>query len=327
MLTVASGWISASAAAEPRSSSPELARIEGKLNEMGASDPEIARFEQTLRNSSAKDLEQLAVYLQGLSPEGQTAFLEDMRRNAPYVLGPDSMRQPGVPQGKVFEFTLDHSRVFPGTRRTITVYVPAQYTAGKPACVYVGLDALSFDAPIVFDNLIHRKDMPVTTGVGVASGTVDSADPPQDPRFNRSFEFDSLDDRLATFILDEVLPEVERHRTPDGLVIQLSRDPNDRAAGGASTGGIGAFTLAWEHPEEFRRVFTAIGTFVGMRGGDRYAVLVRKTEPKPIRIFMQDGANDELTTYLGEIGDWWMSNQTMERALEFAGYDVEHVWG
>jgi gluconolactonase len=251
-----------------------------------------------------------------------------------YLPGPDSKPQPGVPKGKTFEFTLDRSKIFPGTTRKIIVYIPAEYSPDRPACVYVGLDGLAFNAPVVFDNLINRHEMPVTIGIGIAPGTelpplvsgVEGA-APEDPRFNRSFEFDALNDNLARFVLEEVLPEVERHKTPDGLPIRLSRDPNDRAAGGASTGGIGAFTLAWERPDAFRRVFTAIGTFVGMRGGDRYPVLVRKTEPKPIRIFMQDGANDELTTYLGEIGDWWMSNQTMERALEFAGYDVEHVWG
>jgi sugar lactone lactonase YvrE len=118
---------------------------------------------------------------------------------------------------------------------------------------------------------------------------------------------------------------VESHRTPDGLPIKLSTDPNDRAIGGGSTGGIAAFTVAWQRPDAFRRVFTAIGTFVGMRGGEGYYVLVRKTEPKPLRIFMQDGVNDEWTG--AEMGDWWMSNQTMNRALEFAGYDVRHVWG
>jgi sugar lactone lactonase YvrE len=179
----------------------------------------------------------------------------------------------------------------------------------------------------VFDNLIYKHQMPVTIAVGVAPGVVDSAEAPEDPRFNRSFEFDALNGDLGRFLLQEVLPEVERHTTPDGLPIRLSNDPNDRAAGGASTGGIAAFTLAWERPDAFRRVFTSIGTFVGMRGGDHYAVLVRKTEPKPIRIFMQDGSHDELTTFLGEAGSWWMSNQTMERALQFAGYQVEHVWG
>jgi gluconolactonase len=244
-----------------------------------------------------------------------------------YVPGPDSLPQPGVPKGKTFEFTFDTSRIFPGTTRTITVYVPAEYRAEKPACVYVGLDALGFEVPVVFDNLIYKNEMPVTIGIGVSPGTVASNNPPSNPRFNRSYEFDGLNANLARFLLEEVFPEVERRKTPDGLPIILSKDPNDHAAGGGSTGGIGSFTLAWERPDAFRRVFIAIGTFVGMRGGDHYAVLVRKTEPKPIRVFMQDGSNDQLTDFLGEVGDWWLSNQTMYSALRFAGYDVEHVWG
>jgi gluconolactonase len=240
-----------------------------------------------------------------------------------YVPGPDSLPQAGVPKGKIFTFTFDHSKIYPATTRTISVYVPAQYRADRPACVYVGLDALWLEAPVVFDNLINKQEMPVTIGVGVSAGSVDSASPPANPRFNRSFEFDGLSGDLARFVLEEIFPEVERRLTPDGLPIKLSINPNDRAVGGASTGGIGSFTLAWERPDAFRRVFTAIGTFVGMRGGDHYPVLVRKTEPKPIRIFMQDGSQDAQ----GELGDWWMSNQTMERALEFSGYQVEHVWG
>jgi len=248
--------------------------------------------------------------------------------------GPDSLRQPGVPAGKVFGFKFTTSKVFPGTSRNVTVYVPAQYKGEKPACVYVNLDGLGFDAPVVFDNLIHKGDMPVTIGIGISPGQVESAEAPlgklgtapADPRFNRSLEFDGLSDSLARLVLDEVLPEVEQHKTPDGLPILLSKDPNDRCTAGGSTGAIAAFTLAWERPDAFHRVFTAIGTFVGMRGGDRYPVLVRKTEPKPIRIFMQDGANDE---WGGgpEVGDWWMGNQTLERALEFSGYQVEHSWG
>jgi gluconolactonase len=319
-----------SAAAEPpavRGASPDLARIEEILRQAGASDSELAKFEEDLRQASSADLAEFADNLQKQSPVERTAFVEDIRFNAQYLPGPDSKPQPGVPQGQTFDFTFEHSNIFPGTTRKITVYVPAEYTADKPACVYVGLDALAFAAPAVFDNLIYKHEMPVTIAVGVAPGAVDSADPPQDPRFNRSFEFDSLNDNLGRFVLDEVLPAVERHKTPNGLPIRLSTDPNDRATGGGSTGGIGAFTLAWEHPDAFRRVFTAVGTFVGMRGGDHYAVLVRKTEPKPIRIYMQDGSHDELTAFLGEVGSWWMSNQTMERALKFAGYQVEHVWG
>lgn len=255
-----------------------------------------------------------------------------------YVQGPDSLPQTDIPRGKTFRFTFDHSRIFPGTSRTITVYIPAEYKADGPACVYVGLDSIEthvhrsdldfdFSIPTVFDNLIAKHQMPVTIAIGIEPGTVASAGAPDNPRYNRSFEFDALNDDLARFLVDEVFPEVERHKTPDGLPIILSKDPNDHAAGGVSTGGIGAFTLAWERPDLFRRVFISIGTFVGMRGGDRYPVLVRKTEPKPIRIFMQDGSHDGLDGFLGEVGDWWMSNQAMERALTFAGYQVEHVWG
>jgi gluconolactonase len=277
----------------------------------------------------------LALLLKGASVFAQQSVPSGaaVDPNAQYVPGPDSQPQPGVPKGKVFEFTLDQSSIFPGTTRKITVYVPAEYRAERPACVYVGLDALLFEAPTVFDNLIYKHEMPVTIAVGVEPGSVDSANEhskrasTENPRFNRSFEFDGLNDNLARFLLEEVFPAVERHKTPGGLPIRLSADPNDRAVGGGSTGGIGSFTLAWERPDVFRRVFTAIGTFVGMRGGDRYAVLVRKTEPKPIRIFMQDGSNDGLDAWLGEVGDWWMSNQTMARALEFAGYEVTHVWG
>ena len=232
-----------------------------------------------------------------------------------------------MPRGEIFNFTFDNSTVYPGTVRKIAVYVPAQYTADKPACVYVGLDGLAFDAPTVFDNLIASREMPVTIAIGIDPGRVESGEPQHNPRFNRSVEFDALDDSLARLLLDEVFPEVERQRIASGVRITLSKDPNDRAAGGMSTGGIGAFTLAWERPDAFRRVFTAIGTFVGMRGGDRYAVLVRKTEPKPIRIFMQDGSRDQLTDIIGEAGDWWLNNQTMHSALKFAGYPVNQVWG
>ncbi len=243
-----------------------------------------------------------------------------------YPLGPDSKPQPGVPAGKSFQFSLDDSRFFPGTDRVIDVYVPAQYKADKPACVWVELDGLSQSTHIVFDNLIHRNEVPVTIAIGLHSGTTSSRDASQNPRFNRSFEFDSLTGVLARFILEELLPEVEKRKTPDGLPILLSSDPNDRGMTGGSTGGIGSFTVAWQRPDAFRRVFIKISTFVGMRGGDRYPVLIRKTEPKPLRVFMQDGEKDGWPGGL-ELGDWWMSNQAVERALTFAGYEVNHVWG
>ncbi|MEN3335811.1 MAG: gluconolactonase, partial [Blastocatellia bacterium] len=142
-------------------------------------------------------------------------------------------------------------------------------------------------------------------------------------RFNRSYEYDGLGDHYARFLLEELLPEVEARKTGDGRPIRLSHNGNDRAIGGSSSGAICAFTAAWERPDAFSRVFSSIGTYVGLRGGDRYSTLIRKVEPKPIRIFLQDGSQD-LNIYGG---DWWMANQTMERALLFAGYEVQHVWG
>jgi gluconolactonase len=241
-----------------------------------------------------------------------------------YVPGPDSKPQPGVPKGELIKLSFDKSKVFPGTVRDYWIYVPAQYKPDKPACVYVGQDGLRFEATTVFDNLIQKKEIPIIIGVFVTPGVVKAAEANSAlDRFNRSYEYDGLGDSYARFLLDELLPEVETKKTSDGRPIRLSHDGNDRAIGGSSSGAIAAFTAAWERPDAFTRVFSSIGTYVDLRGGMRYPGLIRKYEPKPIRIFMQDGSND-LNRYGG---DWWMANQTMERALAFAGYEVQHVWG
>ena len=241
-----------------------------------------------------------------------------------YPTNPDSQPQPGVPKGEVLKFTFENSKIFPGTWREYWVYVPAQYSPDKPACVYVNQDGIQYEAPTVFDNLIHKREMPVTIGVFVVHGRVRAGDANTAlDRFNRSFEYDGLGDSYVRFLLEELLPEVETKKTSDGRAIRLSKNGNDRAIGGASSGAICAFTAAWERSLEFSRVFSTIGTYVGLRGGERYSTLIRKYEPKPIRIFLQDGSTD-LNIYAG---DWWMANQTLERALIFAGYEVQHVWG
>jgi gluconolactonase len=241
-----------------------------------------------------------------------------------YPPGPDSKPQEGVPKGETIKFSYDNSKIFPGTWREVWVYVPAQYRPEKPACLYVNQDGIQYQAPTVFDNLIHRGEMPITIGVFVMHGRVRAAnaDAALD-RFNRSYEYDGMGDNYARFLIEELLPVVETMKTADGRPIRLSKNPNDRAIGGSSSGAICALTAAWERPDSFRRVFSAIGTYVGLRGGDHYHSWVRKFEPKPLRIFLQDGSND-LNSYAG---DWWMANQTLNRALIFAGYEVEHVWG
>ena len=240
-----------------------------------------------------------------------------------YPVDPASEEQAGVPKGEILKFTFTNSRIFPGTTREISIYIPAQYKADKPACVYVNQDGIQWKAPTVFDNLIAKNEMPVTIGVFILPGRVLAQTKEAVDRYNRSFEYDGLGERYGRFLLDEVFPFVERQRATDGRVLRLSDNGNDRAIGGSSSGAVCAFTAAWENPEEFSRVFSAIGTYVGLRGADRYDILVRKHEPKPIRFFMQDGSND-LNIYAG---DWWKANESMERALTFAGYDVNHVWG
>lgn len=234
-----------------------------------------------------------------------------------------ALAQDAPPKGEVMQFTFESSKIFPGTVRDYWVYVPRQYDPSKPACVYVNQDGIQYKAPEVFDFLIATGDMPVTIGVFVMHGRVKAPADGALDRFNRSFEYDGLGDDYVRFLLEELLPDVETKKTSDGRAIVLSKSGNDRAIGGASSGAICAFTAAWERPDAFSRVFSAIGTYVGLRGGNDYATLVRKTEPKPIRVFLEDGSND-LNIYGG---DWWMANQEMERALTFAGYEVEHNWG
>jgi sugar lactone lactonase YvrE/enterochelin esterase-like enzyme len=226
------------------------------------------------------------------------------------------------PKGEVTQHAFEQSKIFPGTVRDYWVYVPQQYKPDKPACVYVNQDGIQYNAPAVFDELIHKGEMPVTIGVFVMHGRVKAPSDQALDRFNRSFEYDGLGDNYARFLLEELLPEVEKQKTADGREIRLSKEGNDRAIGGASSGAICAFTAAWERPDAFRRVFSAIGTYVGLRGGNSYPTLVRKYEPKPIRIFLQDGSAD-LNIYGG---DWWMANQELERSLVFAGYEVNHAW-
>ena len=240
-----------------------------------------------------------------------------------YPVDSASIEAAGVPKGEVLKFSFSKSTIFPGTTRDCWIYVPAQYKPGSPACVYVNQDGIQWKAPTVFDNLIYKKEMPVTIGVFVTPGKLLSDNSAALDRYNRSFEYDGLGDAYARFILTELLPEVEKQKTTDGRSIRLSKSGNDRAIGGSSSGAVCAFTAAWEHPEEFSRVFSAIGTYTGLRGADRYPVLIRKYEPKPIRIFLQDGSND-LNIYAG---DWWKANEMMERSLTFAGYEVNHVWG
>jgi len=240
-----------------------------------------------------------------------------------YVLGPDSQRQPGVPQGTVTKYSLRSTEVYPGTERDYWVYVPAQYKAEQPAALMVIQDGGGFidekgawRAPIVFDNLIHRGEMPVTIGVFVNPGIAPPRAEGHMGRYNRSFEYDSVTDWYSQFLLKELLPVVEKK-------YNITKDPNLRGIGGSSSGAICAFTAAWFRPDSFRRVLSFIGSYANIRGGHSYPVWIRKTEGKPLRVFLQDGDKD-LNIYTG---NWYLANLQMASALEYAGYETTHIWG
>ena len=223
-----------------------------------------------------------------------------------------------APTGEVIKAEFTESKVYPGTWREYWVYIPKQLDRSKPSPVMVFQDGIQYNAPAVFDDLIAKKAIPPMVGLFVMHGRVKAPTAEALDRMNRSFEYDAVSGDYARFLLDELLPHVAKTH---GL--NLSSDPNDRGIAGNSSGAIAAFTAAWQRPDAFRRVFSAIGTYVGLRGGNEYPVLIRKTEPRPLRIFLQDGRND-LNNYTGS---WWIANQDMLSALEYAGYDVRYEWG
>jgi len=253
-----------------------------------------------------------------------------------YRLGPDSLEQPGVPRGEIRgPFTLP-STAYPGTQHTYWIYVPAQYDAAKAASLMIFNDGQAFLAPTgnlrafnVLDNLIYRREIPVMIGVFINPGRrPDQPEPtPQnwgDRDTNRPTEYNSLDDRYARVVADELLPVLYKD-------YNISKDPEQHGIGGASSGAIAAFTVAWERPEHFRKVLSIVGSFTNIRGGHQYADIVLKSEKKPLRIFLQDGRNDNRALNANgsydETRDWFYQNVRLMQALTTKGYEVNYAWG
>lgn len=234
---------------------------------------------------------------------------------------PDHQRQAGVPEGQVQEMPPWKSTIYPNTIRDWWVYIPAQYKAEQPASVmffqdghdYVNVKG-NWRVPIVFDNLIARGEMPVTIAVFINPGhDVGKGDAFHNVRWqasNRSLEYDSLGDRYARFLIEEIMPALKERW-------KISDDPASRAIAGASSGGICSFTVAWERPDQFRKVLSTIGSFVNLRGGDVYPSLIRKTERRPLRVYLEDSAGD----LDNKFGNWPLANQQMNAALRYMGYD------
>ena len=253
-----------------------------------------------------------------------------------YRLGPDSLPQEGVPKGTVVGPLTHASQVFPNTTRHYWVYVPAQYDGSSPARLmvfqdghaFVGLEG-AYRMPNVFDNLIYRREMPVTIGVFINPGRTpdqqeSSAKDWGDRINNRPTEYNELNDTYARMVIDELIPKLEED-------YMLSDKPEDRAIAGASSGAICAFTVAWHRPDAFGKVLSTIGSFTNIRGGHVYPELIAQHPKKPIRIFLQDGLNDNRGRRRGGSydpeWDWYQQNRKMVAALTEKGYDLNYCWG
>ncbi|MEP6963641.1 MAG: alpha/beta hydrolase-fold protein, partial [Acidobacteriota bacterium] len=253
-----------------------------------------------------------------------------------YKLGPDSLPQDGVPKGEVRGPFVIQSEAYPGTQHTYWVYVPAQYDPAVEGSLTVFQDGQAFKnetgdlrAQNVMDNLIFRREIPVMIGVFINPGRrPDQPEPTQqewgDRTTNRPTEYNSLDDKYARVVVDELLPVLYKD-------YRISKDPERHAIGGASSGAIAAFTVAWERPEQFHKVLSIVGSFVNLRGGHVYPEKVRQSVKKPLRIFMQDGRNDNRAlnangTY-DATRDWFFQNVRLMQALTEKGYEVNYAWG
>jgi enterochelin esterase-like enzyme len=253
-----------------------------------------------------------------------------------YKLGPDSLPQEGTPKGKIVGPHVLPCNVYPGTQHTYWVYVPAQYDPKTPASLMIFQDGQAFmqeDGQIraqnVMDNLIHRREIPVMIGVFINPGRTPEQPEPNpkewgDKTTNRPTEYNSLDDRYACVIVDELMPALYAE-------YNISKEAKDHGIGGASSGAIAAFTVAWERPDQFHKVLSLIGSFTNIRGGHAYSDKIQQSEPKPIRVFFQDGRNDNRgqrrAGKYDETWDWFHQNVKLVHAMKDKGYDINYVWG
>ena len=251
--------------------------------------------------------------------------------NSQYRLGPDSMSQDGVPKGEIQGPFHIQSNAYPGTQHTYWVYVPAQYDPAIPTALMVFQDGQTFKDPNgdlraqnVMDNLIYRHELPVMIGVFINPGrTPEQAEPSPETSWgdgttNRGTEYNTPDDKYARVVTEELMPALYKD-------YNISKDPEMHGIGGSSSGAIAAFAVAWERPNDFRKVLSNVGSFTDIRGEYVYPERVLAAEKKPIRVFLCDGRNDNRSANPNR--DWFYQNVRLMKALTQKGYDVNYAFG
>jgi enterochelin esterase-like enzyme len=257
------------------------------------------------------------IEVEGRTQQGGQVRVEHVEYQA------DSLPHPNTPKGRIEKFVWNQSQTFPDTTRQVTVYIPSHYQPGQSCGLMVWQDGTRhadpngpLRTPVVLDNLIHRGDIPPVIGVFVDPGRKLTQKPGEKPG-NRSFEYDSLGDAYSQLLLNEILPEVRRR-----FNVSWIDNPEACAIAGGSSGGICAFTVAWERPDRFRKVLSWVGSFVDLRGGHAYPSLIRTSERKPLRIYLLEGENDLDNPF----GNWPLANRLMAQALAYQNYDHHLEW-
>lgn len=263
----------------------------------------------------AEILAELKRAMPGIPDRDLPRFAASIAAPEPYSPGPDSMQQEDVPAGHLMHHRLEASTVYPGVTRDYWIYVPAACRADKPARLMVFQDGARYlaaeaNVPVVFDNLIAQGAMPPTVGLFVQPGEPGPGLPVYGGTGNRSVEYDTVDGTYARLLVEELIPLVAE-------IQPLVDDPAGRAICGLSSGGICAFTAAWHRPDVFGKVVSHCGSFVDIRGGHVIPELVRRSEAKPLRVFLQTGQHDLNILF----GDWVQANLTLASALAYRGYD------
>jgi enterochelin esterase-like enzyme len=267
----------------------------------------------------------------------------DVTLRPPFPVSPDLIPNPAAPRGTIHRFIMksEDSKIYKGIsrdkpgqvvpyERPVAVYIPAQYVPGTPAPFIVVQDGYNpkyhYTVPTALDNLIYQKKVPVMLAVLVQHGGGDG------PGSERGLEYDTVSDRYTTFIETEVLPRIERD-----YKVTFTKDPEGRATMGGSSGAACALTMAWFHPELYRRVLSYSGTFVDQARGSNpaypfgaweyHSTLIPNSERKPLRIWfhvseLDNGATRDESTH----GNWVLANQRMSKVLKAKGYPHKFVY-
>jgi len=249
------------------------------------------------------------------------AFVYSKPEKEPYALTEDAKKNESVPAGTIIQHHLADSKYYPGTERDYWVYVPKQYDAAKPAALMVFQDGRLYlfdmmQANIVLDNLICKKQIPVIIGVFINAGDKGPGMPIYGGTNNRSIEYDAVDDVYGKFLMEEIMPQIKKD-------YNIADDPKERAIVGISSGAVCAFNVAWRNPDIFGKVVCHCGSFVNIRGADKFPEMIRRTPVKPLKVFLQSGKRDLNVIF----GSWALKNKEMAAALEYAGYDYKFVFG